>query len=512
MAGEKKQKQDRLLLLLILLLALLVRVWQFGQVPGDINQDEAFAGYEAWSLLTTGRDTAGYPFPVYLTAWGSGMNVLESLLMLPFIALFGLEVWVIRLPQLIVGLCSVGVLYPTAKRLMGRRAALFAAFLLAVCPWHVLLSRWGLESNLAPGFLLFGFCCFLRGLEDSRFFLLSALFYGLSLYAYAAIWPVVPLMGLLQLLYCARTGRMRLDKWLLLALCLLLALALPLLLFLAVNFGWMEELRTPFFSIPRLLAMRSGEFSLRNIPENLLNLLDILLRQSDGLNWNSAGVFGLLYRPTLLLALAGIIAGTARVFRALPRREYRPEALLLIQLLGGALLGALLYANVNRVNILFIPLVLLAALGLEALCQRFSEKLLPVAAALYAAFFLCFTAWYFTDYRQDVQLSFSYGLRAAVEATRERGGEVYVGENIIYSELLFLDRVPPEEFRETVRYKNYPAAFLNPASFGRWRFVWGAEPDPDATYLLSPWDDPGPFLGAGYTLETYGYYTLAWQP
>jgi len=52
---------------LIFLLGLLARLWLFGEVPGGLNQDEAFAGYEAWSLLHGGMDTAGYHFPVYLT-------------------------------------------------------------------------------------------------------------------------------------------------------------------------------------------------------------------------------------------------------------------------------------------------------------------------------------------------------------------------------------------------------------------------------------------------------------
>ena len=59
-------------------------------------------------------------------------------------------------------------------------------------------SRWGLESNLAPGFLLFGLYFFLRGMEDSRWLLPSALMYGLALYCYATLWPFVPLILLGQ--------------------------------------------------------------------------------------------------------------------------------------------------------------------------------------------------------------------------------------------------------------------------------------------------------------------------
>ena len=76
------QKTCRWLFWIFLALAMIVRLWRFGSVPGDMNQDEAFAAYESWSLLHYGIDTAGYHFPVYLTAWGSGMNALESYLMM----------------------------------------------------------------------------------------------------------------------------------------------------------------------------------------------------------------------------------------------------------------------------------------------------------------------------------------------------------------------------------------------------------------------------------------------
>lgn len=114
-------------------------------MPGGINQDEAFAGYEAWALLNFGLDSSGHSFPVYLTAWGSGMNALASYLMMPFIAVFGLEVWVIRLPQLIVSCLTLVAVFGIVRRLAGGRAALIALLLVAVCPWHVYLSRWGLE-------------------------------------------------------------------------------------------------------------------------------------------------------------------------------------------------------------------------------------------------------------------------------------------------------------------------------------------------------------------------------
>lgn len=177
----------------ILLAGCAARLLALGALPCGLNQDEAFAGYNAWALLHYGVDSSGYHNPVYFTAWGSGMNALESYLMMPFIALFGTGTAVLRLPQALAACLSLFAVYGFGKRTFGRGFALCALAVLATSPWHVMMARWALESNLAPAFLLFGLYCFVRGLARTRWLYASAAAYGLSLYAYATIWPLCPL-------------------------------------------------------------------------------------------------------------------------------------------------------------------------------------------------------------------------------------------------------------------------------------------------------------------------------
>lgn len=376
--GWKNEQLVRVLFMLFLAVGIGARVWRFGAVPGGINQDEAFAAYEAYSLLTTGLDTAGYPFPVYLTAWGSGMNALESYLMIPFIALFGMETWAVRIPQLIVAVLSLAAAYDVMKRMADEWVALCGMFLLAVCPWHIFLSRWGLESNLAPGFLLFGLCFFLWGLENHRWFLLSALMYGLALYCYATIWPFVPLMLLLQVGYAWWCGKLRIrgrdGLWIGLSILLLFLLALPLMLFLMVNLGYVEEIRLPFLSIPRLLYMRSGEFSFSRIPQNARTLLKMLATQTDGLPWNGTEKFGLFYYCTLPFFLVGLCYAVWELAVGLRRRKLKPLGFLVIQLGAAVLQGISISSNVNRVNSLWPAVVLLSAVGVWFLCSRIDMR------------------------------------------------------------------------------------------------------------------------------------------
>ena len=44
-------RKRRLCFWAVFALGLGIRLWRFGQVPEGINQDEAFAGYEAFCLL-----------------------------------------------------------------------------------------------------------------------------------------------------------------------------------------------------------------------------------------------------------------------------------------------------------------------------------------------------------------------------------------------------------------------------------------------------------------------------
>ena len=102
----------------IIIIAILSRAVLLGVYPVGIHVDEAYAAYEAYSMLMYGTDSWGYVNPVYLTVWGSGMSALESYMMMPFIAIWGLNMVTIRLPQMIMGCLSVIILYLLIKNVL----------------------------------------------------------------------------------------------------------------------------------------------------------------------------------------------------------------------------------------------------------------------------------------------------------------------------------------------------------------------------------------------------------
>ena len=513
----KKAGQDRWLLpLLLVCVGVAVRLWQLGAAPCGLNQDEAYAGYEAYSLLTYGVDSWGYHNPCYFISWGSGMNVLESYLAMPFVAVLGLTELAIRLPQAILGCVSLPVMYLLLTRLFSRRVGLLGLALTAICPWHIMLSRWGLESNLAPGLLLLGLYFLVRGLDSPPWLLACAVCCGLSLYAYATLWMVVPLTLGVLLLYLLDTRTLTLSPYLVGAGGLLFLLALPLLLFVGVNLGALDEIRTPFFSVPRLVYLRASEVDWRNLfsPQAYLTLGRMLFGEGDGLSWNSLPAFGMFYPFSWPLILVGGVRMGLRAVEGVKARRFTGEGLVLLALVCAALVSLSLdYLNINKANSLHFYLLVFLAVGVDWLfgyCK--SRPVLPWGVmAVYAVAFGLFVSTYFTTYQDTIAVQFRDGVGDAVEFVKEQGFErVAVDSSVSHSHILFYDRTPQPEFAATVEYANYPAPYLSVSSFGRYTFgVDMNHLDPNTAYLVHV-SSHDAFRNAGYTVETFGLYGVAY--
>ena len=73
----------------ILLLSLLVRLYKLDTIPFGLSIDEASMGYNAYSLLQTGKDRYGEAFPVIFRSFGSFQAPLYTYFTVPAIFLFG---------------------------------------------------------------------------------------------------------------------------------------------------------------------------------------------------------------------------------------------------------------------------------------------------------------------------------------------------------------------------------------------------------------------------------------
>lgn len=521
-AGKlKKISKEKRYIIVIMLIAVISRAAGLGVFPGGVNVDEAYAGYEAWSMIHYGMDSWGYHNPVYLTVWGSGMSVLNSILMIPFIIAGGLNTITIRLPQMIVGVISVYVFYLLVKKIADQRTALWGMFFLAICPWHIMMSRWGLDCNLAPGFLLFAVWFFVKGLEKEKYLLLSAFFWALSLYCYATVWILVPVLVLLWGIYCLCYKKLAFSKYLFFSCVVLSLMALPLLLFVAVNMGWIGEIKTGFLSIPRLVDFRSDELGKSNLINNIKALIHLFIRQDDGLLWNTTAYFGMYYLFSLPFIVIGFLLYVWAVVRHMRDKEFGYEFLVLIWIFAAAVAGILQGINVNKINYIHIPVIILWAEGVSWLCAKGKGYAGKIVFAVYCASFLCFEGYYYTGYQEEISVRQLSGADQAVEAAlalRDEGrGETIMVPNVLrHSQILFFTKWPLDNYLETVQWQEYPARWLKADSFGC--FIWIREEETgtmklyeDRIYLITE-DETERFEKAGWCVEKYGCMGTAYYP
>jgi hypothetical protein len=153
-----KEYKGEVFLFFIFMIGSLVRLFAIGRFPNALNVDEASSGYDAFSLMKWGVDRAGNSYPVYLYAWGSGQSVLYSYLMIPVIAVTGLTEYGIRLPMAIIGVISLYVFYYLIKNIFdNKKYGIIATAFFAICPWHIMKSRWGMECNIFPCIFIISF-------------------------------------------------------------------------------------------------------------------------------------------------------------------------------------------------------------------------------------------------------------------------------------------------------------------------------------------------------------------
>lgn len=174
----------KLIIIFVFILALFLRVYKLGQFPVGFLWDEAALGYNAYSILETGRDEYGKLFPLIFKSFGDYKPGFYVYLTIPSVAVFGLNEFAVRLPSAIAGSLTVILLYlllteagftQIGKRITTDSIPLVAALLLAISPWHINFSRGAWELNVMTFEIVLGFFLLLRFLNSNKnFYLFSS--------------------------------------------------------------------------------------------------------------------------------------------------------------------------------------------------------------------------------------------------------------------------------------------------------------------------------------------------
>lgn len=190
-------------LFLIIVAAVFVRLFYLGRTPLALEWDEVALGYDAYSILNTGKDQFGQILPFTFRSLDDYKPPLYVYATVPSILTFGLNEFSTRLPSALFGIGSVFLTYILSLIIFSNikntkthaiKIALTSAFLLSISPWHLQFSRAAFEANISVFITITAATFFLIGLRNPKFFLLAAAFFGLDLFAYHSTRVVAPLL------------------------------------------------------------------------------------------------------------------------------------------------------------------------------------------------------------------------------------------------------------------------------------------------------------------------------
>jgi 4-amino-4-deoxy-L-arabinose transferase-like glycosyltransferase len=156
-------------LIAIIILAAVLRLVVLDKYPVGINSDEAALGYNAYSIIKTGKDEYGEFLPMAFKSFGDYKPGLYVYFTIPFVALLGLNEWAVRLPSALLGIGTVYLIFLLSQRLFNSRGvSLLASLMLAISPWHLHFSRGGWETNAATFGIVLGVWGWLKALENPK--------------------------------------------------------------------------------------------------------------------------------------------------------------------------------------------------------------------------------------------------------------------------------------------------------------------------------------------------------
>ena len=195
------------ILVIIVLFAAGLRFVKIAQIPPSLNWDEVSHGYNAYSILKSGRDEWDKSFPIIFKAYGDYKLPVYIYITVISEFLFGLNAFAVRLPSVLAGIGTVIFTYLFVKELFvyrgntltntqndAERVALLSSLLAVVEPWSLFLSRGAFEANIALFFIVAGVYFFFRSFRSSNFLLLTSFLFGLSVWTYNSARIFVPLL------------------------------------------------------------------------------------------------------------------------------------------------------------------------------------------------------------------------------------------------------------------------------------------------------------------------------
>lgn len=462
---------------IIIFIALLLRSWQITKIP-SLNPDEAALGYNAYSLLETGRDEHGASWPLHFKSFGDYKPGGYIYLAMPFIKIFGLTPLAVRLPNLIFSVLIIFVLYKLILLIThNSQLSTLSAFVLAISPWHLQFSRGAWESSTALFFLMLGIYWLYKYIIDNqnKYLFIFPIPLVISLATYHSVRIIAPilLMGIVFL-----NIKKFLNKQFFIAVILGLIFVSPVAISFLQNGGMTrfggvgitadtgplsrsEELLNQHSNvnlINRFLHNRRLLYSMSWVEKYTSHFnLNFLFINGDEVPRSKNPDMGQLHLIELPLLLFGLI-------RLIRLKNQHLKQLTFLFLIISPLASSLTFQapSALRALPLVIPLSILIGLGIETIFSEYLNlkglKLLITVLLISSYIFLII--YYFDSYYNHAPKRYSFAWNTGfseivpvIESEKNKFNQIYLTDKydqpyILY---LFFSHYPPQNIQSQIK-------------------------------------------------------------
>lgn len=449
-----------LFLYILFVLGIFLRIYKVSEIPTGITMDESSIGYNAFSILKTGKDEYGKYFPVAFRSFADFKMPGYFYFTSAWFAIFGVSVFSLRITSVIFGTLTGLFIYLLVLKIFGeenRRLGLFVLAVYLLSPWSIIFSRGAFESNLAFFFLTLAIYLEVISLINNKvkYLFLSSVLYALSVYSYHSEKVLAPMLFFaIYFCYKDKSDKIKIG-W--------NKILLGFVLFCFLSF--------PQYSLFRLAAGNTRIKStsiiktkeIHDILNNPIKLYPFIERQSS-LYFAYFSPRNLFFDPDPLKTRAipevstfyfwMVIPYFFGLFRLLKEKKQTKKllfSLLIISPIPASITGDP-FATLRGLPLL-LPLSILIGLGIEKIYKLIFKK--KIFYFIFISLFLLSLSFLvrnlFFIFPNEKYLEWNFGYKQLVEEMQKFPNTNFLFNDVIgdnYAEILFFMKYPPEEFQK----------------------------------------------------------------
>ena len=441
-------------------------IYKFGDIPTYVGVDEAGMAYDALNLAEYGTDRYMNSYPLYLTNFGTGQSSLCAYLVALCIKLFGANMISYRLPTLLIYLMSVIVSYLLISKAKNRKMALLFTFLIITCPWNISNARMALDCNLYAGLFMLDLYLLDKAKKNYQFFI-AGISIGITLYTYSLSWISLPIFLAVWAICMLYIKRVKFRQVLIMGIPIAI-FAFPLIYFLLLNFGVVDQTHLGIFTLPILPSFGAGEV-------NIMNWFRTGGESLKTIFFGNETIY-LIYVPLFII---GYVLEFRQALKEIKKKEYGISTVMVIAFT--TLLVGLLLAKIptpNKANVLYIPILYFVTSAILYISKN-SRIILSIFILLiivlcidYEHYYYSYRATVAANWFEDIYLMDITEKIESDEEIRDIPKYVMAFTSAPHIYNVIGEQISPEEYMSTITEKIYPDGVRRVTKVGNYNYAY----------------------------------------